>query len=446
MPVGPRRVLGLIASLGLGLSPTAIAAPGPSARNAKPVAPAAAAPVPPTTLATPAPAVAKKPAGGRRAARSKPETPKAPALPPVAPKLEILDAGPDERWKLKITNTSSGVVSVADELRLLWLEVALPGQAKPKVCRLPDELVPKVPNEDDVEDLDPGESIEHSFDPRFYCFSPDKQEVLVPTAQVTPHYGWPSKTKRVWRRGHMEEGTLPDVAPFVAEPDDARAEGPAKNLTGNPVILDARYAAWAMDPANPNEDEGDEPALEMVRGSDAKSELSVVATLRVRNPSTSKLTVFMRRELVTFEVLTPRGTMNCVSGPDTRNPDRRAYVTLLPHASMKLVSRLVELCPRGTFAQSGLYLIHARFDADATADGSDFDIDAFTGSLHTPRPVAVRVRHTIRLEPNHGGPQTGGALAAMNGQPALGAPPPPVPLPPPLPPPPPPPPPPDQAP
>jgi hypothetical protein len=269
--------------------------------------------------------------------------------------------------------------------------------------------------------------------------------VLVPTAQVTPHYGWPDKTKRVWHKGHMEEQKLPAVPPFVAEPDDMRAEGPAKNLVGNPVILDARYAAWALDPANPDEDAGDDPALEMVRGSDARSELSVIASIRVRNPSKSRLAVFVRRELITFEVLTPRGTITCASEPDKRDPDRRAYTTLSPHASMKLVSRLVELCPRGTFANSGLYLIHARFDADAAADGSDFDLDAFTGSLHTSRPVAVRVRHTIHITPNRTVGPPGAATMAAMAQPQMqlppGAmPPPPTPAAPPVPPPPPPPP------
>jgi hypothetical protein len=278
----------------------------------------------------------------------------------------------------------------------------------------------------------------HRLDPRFYCFSPDKQETLVPTAQVTPHYGWPSKTKRVYRKGRVEEEKLPDVAPFVAEPVDPHSAGPAKNLTGNVVILDGRYAAWTADTATPDEDEGDEPDLEMVRGSDARTELNVTASVRVRNPGRSKLSVFVRRELITFEVLSPRGTVTCASEPDKRNPDRRAFRTLAPHASMTLVSRLVELCPRGTFAESGLYLIHARFDA--AADGTDYDLEAFTGSLHTDRPVPVRVRHTIKIIPNRTvGPPGAASMAAMAQPmpPQMAAPvPPPVPPPPPPPPPP----------
>ena len=94
---------------------------------------------------------------------------------------------------------------MVDDLRLLWLEVAVKGQEKPKVCKLPAELLPTGRTEGNTEELGPGEALVHRLDPRFYCFSPDKQETLVPSAQVTPHYGWPSKTKRVYRKGRVEE-------------------------------------------------------------------------------------------------------------------------------------------------------------------------------------------------------------------------------------------------
>jgi hypothetical protein len=413
MPVGRRFLAGLVMALALGASPGATAAPKAGTTH--------------------------KAAAQKTKAKAQPVTS---ALPPVALRVELTESGPDEQWRLKIENTSSVRVRVVDDLRLLWLEVAVKGEEKPRVCKLPAELLPAGRTDGNTEELGPGEGLVHRIDPRFYCFSPDKQETLVPSAQVTPHYGWPSKTKRVYRKGRLEEEKLPDVGPFVAEPTDPAAAGPAKNLTGNVVILDARYASWAADTATPDEDEGDEPALEMVRGSDARTELGVVATVRVRNPGRSKLSVFVRRELITFEVLTPRGTVACQTGPDKRNPARQAFKTLAPHASVTLVSRLVELCPRGTFAESGLYLIHARFDA--AADGSDYDLEAFTGSLHTARPVPVRVRHTIRIEPNRTvGPPGAATMAAMAqpipNQPQMIVPPPAIPAAPPPPPPPPPP-------
>jgi hypothetical protein len=51
----------------------------------------------------------------------------------------------------------------------------------------------------------------------------------------------------------------------------------------------------------------------------------------------------------------------------------------------------VELCPRGTFASAGLYLIHARFDA--THDGAAFGIRGYVGRTATRDPAHVRIRN-----------------------------------------------------
>jgi hypothetical protein len=314
--------------------------------------------------------------------------------PSVQVKLSVTEAGPGQPWQLKLENTSSAPVRVVDDARLLWFDVTIPGQ-KPKTCRLPDDVFPKSadapPNE-----LVPGGTITHDIDPRFYCFSPGRQEILVPSAQITPHYGWANAPKHGWSKHAADPATKP---PFVAEPGRTSTATPVKDLVADTLVLDTRYAPWSADLASDTADpDDDDPAIEMVRGSDASTEPSVTATVRVRNPTASRVTVFVRRELLTFEVMSPSGTVNCVSEPDQRNPDRRAFTTLGPHGSMTIVSRLVELCARGTFSKAGLYVVHARLDAEA--DGSDFGLDAFVGSLHTLRPTTVRVRHTIHLTPN----------------------------------------------
>ena len=177
--------------------------------------------------------------------------------------------------------------------------------------------------------------------------------------------------------------------------------GPAKNTVGDPIVLDGRYSVWSSGPDenDKNDDDGDRPTLDMIRGSDARDEMAATATVRVKNPGKSRLTVFVRRELLTFEVLTPRGTMSCASEPDARNPDKRAFTTLGSRNSLTLVSRLVEFCPRGTFGIPGLYLVKAKLDADV--DGSEYGLDAFTGSLTTDKPVPIRIRRAIRIVPNH---------------------------------------------
>jgi hypothetical protein len=235
---------------------------------------------------------------------------------------------------------------------------------------------------------------------------------------------------------------LPAVAPFVAAPVEAGERGRLKNASGDLIVLDARYAAWASAPRvdgkdddkdddNGQDDEGDEPAIEMARGSDASTERSVLATVRIKNPNRSRVSVFVRRELLTFEVLTPTGSVSCATEPDARNPDRHAFSFLAPHASLTLTSRLVELCPRGTFGDAGIYVIHA--ELDATVGGDDVGVDAFTGTLKTERPTLVRVRHALHVIPNRV-PLAGAApnqAAAPVAMPPGVAPPPPAPPPPP---------------
>lgn len=348
-----------------------------------------------------------------------------PARPPVPLKVALTESGPDDEWELTVQNASSVPVRLFDDPRVLTLEVTTPGK-KPTVCKLPDELFPKAPTSAATKTLKPGEAVHHKLDPRFYCFSPGAQQVLLPSAQVTPHYGFPSKTRKRWKAGKQIEEKLPETEPFVAEPADSDAQdtaasatsdasnvmGPAKNATGDVVVLDSRYAAWSDKPPHTgNDDDADDdvPTIEMVRGSDAQSEPNVTATVRIRNPMSHRLVVFLRRELLTFEVLTPAGTISCAAEPDARNPDRRAFSTIARGGSVTLVSRLVELCPRGTFATPGLYLVHAQLDAPA--DGADYGLDAFTGTLHTERPVPVRVRRALQIIHNRPIP-VGGAPGA----------------------------------
>jgi hypothetical protein len=56
---------------------------------------------------------------------------------------------------------------------------------------------------------------------------------------------------------------------------------------------------------------------------------------------------------------------------------------------MTITSRLVELCPEGTFGQPGFYLVHARFDAKHS--GEQFGIDGYVGRVATSRPANLRI-------------------------------------------------------
>ncbi len=71
------------------------------------------------------------------------DAPTGPDVPQVALQLEVSESGPDEQWKVRISNASSAPVRLVSDPLLVWLEVSLPGQAKPRLCKLPADLVPK---------------------------------------------------------------------------------------------------------------------------------------------------------------------------------------------------------------------------------------------------------------------------------------------------------------
>jgi len=345
-------------------------------------------------------------------------SPPAPEKPPLTLSLSLKEAGPDEPWELSVKNASSEPIALLSDARLVWFEVAQPGGKKPHVCRISERDLPADSSAGQKKELKPGESATRTLDPRFYCFNPGNQDVLVPTAQVTPHYGFPSKTKARWSRGKRVEEKLPDTAPFVARPaSNDSTLGPAKNVEGDPVVLDARYAVWSTEPEEPK----DEPVLQVVRGSDAETERSVTATIRLKNPTEHKLRLYFRRALLSFKVLSLKGAAECPADPDSRNPDRGAFTSVPSGGSITVTSRVVEMCPRGTFAESGLYLVSA--ELAAPNDGGDFGFDAFTGTLKSSRPAPVRVRRTLHLEYNR--PTTRGPSGApVPGMPP-GTPPPP---------------------
>ena len=86
----------------------------------------------------------------------------------------------------------------------------------------------------------------------------------------------------------------------------------------------------------------------------------------------------------------PDGIRGCDPQPDDRAPDRQAYSTLKPGAAVTVTSLLTELCPNLTFGRPGLYLVSARFDA--TRDGSEFGLNAFTGWLESHQQALIRIR------------------------------------------------------
>ncbi len=342
--------------------------------------------------------------------------------------LHVAERGPDKPWIIAVSNEGPTPAVLVADTRLLWLEVQVPGSKKISNCRLPVDLLPK-----DAEPrlnirLVPGESVAQLIDPRLYCFASGEQKTLVPGARVVPHLGWPElPNKANWEKGKKVTAPVPQPPPFVAhhadvdiesavqaraaaikvtkavrpgkgivKPSDAALGVPLpvgvdKQLLGPELTLRDTYSQWASAKrkaaGNPEESPLD---LQLVQGSDARTEHNATVELTLRNRSKRRVIVYFRREFVTYEVVGPAGVVTCDPAPDTRAPEREAFVTLAPGASRSFSSRLAEMCPRDTFDMPGLYIVNAKYDA--TEPGTQWNLAAFTGSVASDRPANVRIR------------------------------------------------------
>ena len=313
--------------------------------------------------------------------------------------LSIRESGPEVPWRMQVQNDGDEPVVLSADPQLLWMEVKVPGKKRVESCRLPKELFPTRPNPRANLLLRPGESAARSFDPRLYCYSERGQYQLVPGAQITPHFGWPQRTRTTWKHGKRIE-TVVDEPPYVARVDEHAAEQPPptpdtteghlKEIEGPTFALGSNYAMWSRTRL-PDADETEGPfELKLASGSDAHAERNATISLSLQNRSKRSRYVYFRREFLTFEVMGPDGLTQCDPEPDFRAPERYSFSYLPAGKSLTVASRLVELCPRGTFGRPGLYLVHARFDA--RWDGEEFDLDAFVGSVSTRNAVGIRIR------------------------------------------------------
>ncbi len=308
--------------------------------------------------------------------------------------LTMRERGPNLPWQMTLANQGASSQKVVADPRLLWFEVEVPGKKKTATCKLPKDSFPTRIDRRTVVTLAPGEGVEQSFDPRLYCFSAGGQWQLVPGALVTAHFGWPEKKKTSWKKGKRVVTPAPkQKAPFVAEPADDKAddtEGSTKEIVAQTFALRSDYARWSEHGIKP--DHEDESPIEMstVQGSDAQAERTATIRITLKNRSKETQTVYFRRELVKYEVMRPDGLATCDPQPDSRAPDRQAFLRLRPGRSISATSRLVELCPTGTFDKPGLYLVHARFQATET--GEDFDLDGFVGEVASRGPATIRIK------------------------------------------------------
>ncbi len=308
------------------------------------------------------------------------------ARPPLLIKLSARDRTGD--WELRFENRSQVPYQLVGDLRLLSLEVRTPG-GKLATCRLPRDTRPDPSAPWIWTIIEPEGSLVRHFDPRFYCFAPSVRKALVAGSSVTAVLG--------------SNGTHGGGA-ILARPTGSGVGPAMRRLEADAITLDATNAPEFVELRSPDPPPRVTPVFEMVRGSDATNARAVTASVRLRNPTGRRMVAYVRRDLLSFDVVGEQGTVTCTADDEPRDPTRGAYTTLRPHGTLTLVSRLVELCPRGTFAGRGIYLVGATFES--AENGSDVGLNAFTGTLETRRFLPIRVRHSITLYPNKPTPPT----------------------------------------
>ena len=343
--------------------------------------------------------------------------------------LHVAERGPDKPWVIAVTNTGPVPVVLVADTRLLWLDVTVPGAKKTAACRLPLDLLPKEAEPRLNVTLTQGESVAQLVDPRLYCFASGEQKQLVPGAHVVAHLGWPElPPKTSWQKGKATQTPVPQPPPFVAHLADVNVEstlqaratalkvakavrrpkgtpkpseeslgvplpaGIDKQLHGPELVLQDTYSEWASKRSQASSRATDDSPLELqvVQGSDAKTEHNATVQITLRNRSKRKVIVYFRREFITYDIVGPMGASYCNPAPDARSPDREAFITLAPGASRSYSSRLAEMCPRDTFDMPGLYLVNTSYEANN--DGGQWNLNAFTGTVASTRPANVRIR------------------------------------------------------
>lgn len=359
------------------------------------------------------------PSDSPQAPGDSPQAPGEQPQPPAALEFVVVQQGPAQPWVMGIINRGEHNARLVADPRLLSFQVNVPGKKKPVTCELPDPLRPTRAHARYGVWLEPGEGVVKAFDPRLYCFAASGQQVLVPGAIVTPKFGWSEKVKTVWKGGKKQQVPVAQTEPFIAridapsephaaaqpqvqseatapgilsssESDEDRGTVAVKGLHAPPIALNSEYQAWSA-AALPRPAKTDAPiAIDMQQGSDAASDLYATVEVTLKNKSRQTQYVYFRRELLNLEVMGPGGAASCDPEPDTRAPDRQAFLRLAPGQRMSIPSRLVELCPKDTFARPGFYLVHARFEAAAT--GEQFGLEAYVGRVATEHPANVRIR------------------------------------------------------
>lgn len=327
---------------------------------------------------------------------------------PMGLVFTIAERTSDLRWVLAIENRSTHVVHVAALPELLSFEVTPPSLGggieptnkadSPRVAVCGTKNLPTSLSAGDQSELAPGQLIFHAFDPRPLC---EDDGVLTQGAQVKAKYGFPIKMKKLWQGGKMVEVEAEQKAPYVAERPSEGDEKfvPMKIIESEEFVLGRTYPLNELTPfaegqERPEPVEGEVDALDQRKppitlvisplGTSTAPESKDVS-LKIVNTSGKPMKLFVRRELITYEVNGPTRSFTCRMQPADRHPTASEFMTLSIGGSTSLQTRLAEACPIGVWTEPGNYAVSARMSAQAS--GEEPQLDAFVGTGVTTRPA-----------------------------------------------------------
>jgi hypothetical protein len=317
----------------------------------------------------------------------------------------------DLPWLLAIENRSPKPVELAALPELLELTITPQEKAgaegeeksksEPQKCGGDD--LPKKLEDDDRIELRSGELVFHTFDPRDLC---EDDSVLSEGARVEAQYGFPLQTKKLWKNGKLTTVEAEQKDPFVAGRKSETEEFvPLKHLQAEPFVLGMTYPLSNVSPLSSEEEQTDEQGTQSGGAAEppppppltlsisplgtSKEPEGRNVSVTIKNTSGKSMRLFVRRELITYEVVGPNGAATCRMHPSERAPDQSAFNYLSAGSSTTLATRLAEACPQDTWDTPGTYSVSARFDAEES--GSEHEIDAFVGTGVTTKPARLVV-------------------------------------------------------
>jgi hypothetical protein len=328
----------------------------------------------------------------------------------------ILERTSDLHWILAIENRSPQPVELAALPELFQFVVTPPApdgettltdknSKKEVFCGNTDFPTSLEPNDKIL--LEPGQLMYHAFDPRPFCKDDD---VLVRGARVKASYGFPIKMKKLWRSGKFIEEVDKQKAPFVAgrTAEWDKEFVPMKILHAEEFALGRTYPLSEITPfakghersgGTSQDDSQDKaprpPPLTLViapLGTMSTPENTEITT-SIINTSGKPMKLFVRRELITYEVAGPTGSFTCEMHPSDRHPLASEFISLGNGASTTLVTRLAEACPSAVWNEPGNYAFSARIEAEVT--GGEQSVDAFLGTGFTLKPAHLRLPRGI---------------------------------------------------